>query len=196
MDSKVCTRCKEEKPIGDFHIEKRYGGKPRARCKTCGNSTSAAWRERNAEANAEYLREYYSSNKEALTAYNVKYRGENRETLKARQAEWRRANPSHARVAMAKRRALKLAYQGEAYGHDDVLSLLESQQGQCAYCAVALEDDFHVDHVVPLSRGGGNGADNICLACPPCNFSKGNKLFGLEWCLCVRRKNEQISATA
>ena len=48
------------------------------------------------------------------------------------------------------------------------------------YCWTPLTS-YHVDHVVPLSRGGGNGVDNICLACPSCNSSKNNKLLGLEW---------------
>ncbi|HEX6940448.1 MAG TPA: HNH endonuclease [Longimicrobiales bacterium] len=32
------------------------------------------------------------------------------------------------------------------------------------------------DHVVPLSRGGGNGWDNVLTACSPCNNRKGNRL--------------------
>jgi 5-methylcytosine-specific restriction endonuclease McrA len=32
------------------------------------------------------------------------------------------------------------------------------------------------DHVVPLSRGGGNTWDNVVTACSPCNNRKGNRL--------------------
>ncbi len=32
------------------------------------------------------------------------------------------------------------------------------------------------DHVVPISRGGGNGWDNVVTACSPCNNRKGNRL--------------------
>jgi len=31
-----------------------------------------------------------------------------------------------------------------------------------------------VDHVVPSSMGGGNGMDNLVLACAKCNASKGD----------------------
>ncbi len=32
------------------------------------------------------------------------------------------------------------------------------------------------DHVLPLSRGGGNTWDNVVTACSPCNNRKGNRL--------------------
>jgi len=32
------------------------------------------------------------------------------------------------------------------------------------------------DHVVPLSRGGGNDWGNVVAACSPCNNRKGNRL--------------------
>ncbi len=32
------------------------------------------------------------------------------------------------------------------------------------------------DHVVPLSRGGGNTWENVVTACSPCNNRKGNRL--------------------
>jgi 5-methylcytosine-specific restriction endonuclease McrA len=39
--------------------------------------------------------------------------------------------------------------------------------------------ECHVDHVVPLARGGTHTRDNLATACPSCNISKGTKLgFG------------------
>ncbi len=32
---------------------------------------------------------------------------------------------------------------------------------------------FEIDHIVPLSVGGGTTADNLCLSCPTCNRHKG-----------------------
>jgi 5-methylcytosine-specific restriction endonuclease McrA len=37
-------------------------------------------------------------------------------------------------------------------------------------------DKYHVDHVVPLSRGGSDGPENIVISCPRCNCSKSSKL--------------------
>jgi 5-methylcytosine-specific restriction endonuclease McrA len=42
----------------------------------------------------------------------------------------------------------------------------------CSYCGTTA-GPFDVDHVVPRSRGGTNSADNLVVACAPCNRSKG-----------------------
>lgn len=43
----------------------------------------------------------------------------------------------------------------------------------CDYCDDAVSADFHIDHLLPISRGGINHPDNLCVACPACNFAKG-----------------------
>lgn len=58
--------------------------------------------------------------------------------------------------------------------------LLESQYGLCAYfehCGSFLtETDVHIDHIIPLIRGGTNEDDNLQALCPTCNLRKGGKL--------------------
>ncbi len=49
----------------------------------------------------------------------------------------------------------------------------------CAYCGKPTTNP-HCDHVIPVSRGGTNDADNLVTACARCNLSKGNKRLG-EW---------------
>lgn len=50
----------------------------------------------------------------------------------------------------------------------------------CRWCGAYCKDDYHVDHITPLSRGGSNRIENICIACPKCNLSKGAQTGG-EW---------------
>jgi 5-methylcytosine-specific restriction endonuclease McrA len=40
----------------------------------------------------------------------------------------------------------------------------------CAYCRA--DGDLHIEHVVPISRGGGHALGNIVPACESCNYSK------------------------
>ncbi len=52
---------------------------------------------------------------------------------------------------------------------------------RCQYCArhrseLRGREFLTRDHVVPLSRGGGNGWDNVVTACSPCNNRKGSHL--------------------
>lgn len=53
--------------------------------------------------------------------------------------------------------------------------LLKEQKYKCIACLVDITDTYQVDHIYPLSRGGGNGEDNIQLLCQPCNGRKGAK---------------------
>lgn len=50
---------------------------------------------------------------------------------------------------------------------------------RCVYCGEA-DAEMHIDHVVPISRGGSNEVDNLVAACAACNSSKGDKLPS-EW---------------
>lgn len=52
----------------------------------------------------------------------------------------------------------------------------------CAYCQQPLDDDAHLDHVMPLSKGGTHSADNLVMACGPCNRAKRDTL-PLQWML-------------
>ena len=45
---------------------------------------------------------------------------------------------------------------------DTHATLLQSQNGQCAYCAKAITPRAaHIDHMTPVSRGGSNEHDNL-----------------------------------
>lgn len=56
--------------------------------------------------------------------------------------------------------------------------VFERDGGICRYCAQEVPADaFTLDHIVPLSRGGDDSLSNLCVACRPCNCSKGAALF-------------------
>jgi 5-methylcytosine-specific restriction endonuclease McrA len=72
-----------------------------------------------------------------------------------------------------RRRARKLA-NGGTHTLADVLVQYERQTGKCYYCHVDI-GQYHVDHRVPLYRGGSDGAENLVCACGPCNLRKHTK---------------------
>jgi len=58
---------------------------------------------------------------------------------------------------------------------DDVKLLVWTRDGgACEKCGSAVE--LHFDHIIPLSRGGGDDAENIQLLCRSCNLAKGPRL--------------------
>lgn len=51
-----------------------------------------------------------------------------------------------------------------------------SKSADCAYCGDELTSkSISLDHVVPRSKGGGNGTNNIVAACKTCNNRKADK---------------------
>jgi 5-methylcytosine-specific restriction endonuclease McrA len=56
---------------------------------------------------------------------------------------------------------------------DEIKELIRRQKGRCAYCSKSIRKGYHVDHVIPLARGGSNWITNIAMACARCNTSKG-----------------------
>jgi len=59
---------------------------------------------------------------------------------------------------------------------EDVKLLIWSRDGgSCVRCGA--KSELHFDHIIPMSRGGGDHAENIQLLCRSCNLAKGNRLF-------------------
>lgn len=58
-------------------------------------------------------------------------------------------------------------------------TVLSRDGSSCRYCGNNA-GPFHIDHVVPVSRGGLNDLDNLVVACGPCNSSKRDRPLS-EW---------------
>lgn len=109
---------------------------------------------------------------------------EREQTLQHRRAQarldqknYRKRHPEKIRMRNA---AYSSARTDKSINSDDVAKQLKSQNGLCWWCSKPLGDKWHVDHRIPLTRGGTNTAGNIVIAHPKCNQSKGDKL-PWEW---------------
>lgn len=174
---KICTKCKESKPATNefFGYESKGRGGLRSICKVCRKVET---QERYA-ANPDYNRKYYLANQERLKQRARDFGADHKEEVRARVREWRNNNVERARESKRASVLRRIARKHGAVGNhtaDDVGRQYEAQKGKCYYCGVKVDDAYHVDHVIPLSRGGSNGPENIVIACKNCNQSKGGKL--------------------
>jgi hypothetical protein len=78
-------------------------------------------------------------------------------------------------VHSTNRRARKRSAGGN-FTPKDIQKLYAAQKGLCWWCSCKLSKKYHIDHRIPISRGGTNQLDNICLSCPRCNLTKYNKM--------------------
>jgi 5-methylcytosine-specific restriction endonuclease McrA len=103
------------------------------------------------------------------------YRDGNRDKVRTAVANWAKKNPLKRSVHEAGRRARKRAV-GGSHTAQDILNIYEMQSGRCAYCRVKLKNKYHVDHIIPLAKGGSNDRQNLQILCgPKCNCAKGAK---------------------
>lgn len=52
-------------------------------------------------------------------------------------------------------------------------SIFEKYGGRCAYCGEVLDhNDFTIDHIYPLTKGGSNKGKNLVACCFACNRAK------------------------
>lgn len=59
-----------------------------------------------------------------------------------------------------------------------LIAVMQKSNSTCVACGST--EDLHVDHIIPLSRGGTNDLDNLQMLCSRCNLSKGTKTME-EW---------------
>lgn len=104
------------------------------------------------------------------------YREANPEKRRATCQRWDKANP---KKKLAQRHA-RLAREHGAEGRhtaEDVDRIASVQDHRCNMCACDLREvGQHIDHIIPLSRGGSNWPYNLQLLCGTCNRRNGAKL--------------------
>lgn len=172
----ICRQCRSEKRKREYsesevvRAKNREAGQRRYWADPEGHRAKARAyaKEHSAEA-CERIRKWRENNPERYHA-SLTYRARRDHFASKR---------DYYRAICENRRAQKIGAQGK-YTSKHVTAMLIAQSGRCFYCLAELTDMYHVDHVIPLSRGGSNSPDNLVLACPFCNTSKGNRSLE-EW---------------
>jgi 5-methylcytosine-specific restriction endonuclease McrA len=153
------------------------------------------YREANREKERDYATARYAADPVKARAIAAAYRARHPDKVKAATETYRRANQKKVRQGYreyntTKRRALspdkakeyhrnKTARRKGAEGKvsaADERAQYTRQKGLCFWCGKVVGKTYHVDHVIPLIKGGTNHPTNIVIACPTCNCSKGPKM--------------------
>lgn len=167
---RTCSKCGEEKPTTEFFNERRGRDGLQAHCKLCDKAKAADYRARNPQIVRAANARSRIKNKDARYAYMKRWRAANPEHLRAQIAAWQRANRDAVRVSFSRYRAAKHGVAENTLTLDEWLVVLETWAARCAYCGSP--DKISIDHVIPLSSGGGNTKENVVPACLPCNLKK------------------------
>jgi len=175
--SKICSSCEEDKPLEDFHRHKRGKWGRAERCKICKKQLDAG---------------HYEKNSDTIKAREAKYRKENPEKVKIsqhnkymkRQAEIIANNKAWVKENREKVRGYKRRHQAQYEGlkkekdlSPDYPTVIARDGMFCYLCGEEIVDGkYHVDHIIPITKGGYHAEFNLSVAHDTCNISKQNKL--------------------
>lgn len=141
------------------------------------------WQEKHPEYGTPTRRKWRERHPGKDVARNRARREENPGKARADLANWRAErkakDPVGVKAKTAAGRAKRRALAKNSASHftvADVRRQLAGQKGKCWWCRKKLDAKYHVDHRIPLSRGGDDGPENIVIACVRCNVTKGAKL--------------------
>jgi 5-methylcytosine-specific restriction endonuclease McrA len=188
-DRRLCLECYRQKQRAKYHknidqkraeLRRRYARDIKKR-----RRWAKLYYQNNKQDRLAYARRRYAENKERIDRENKEYAKRNPDRRRAIARKWARNNPEtlkkwcdgnpekrriYASLNQSRRRT-RIKERGK-FTKADIDHILKSQNGRCAYCRSSIKDDYHIDHIKPLAKGGSNWPANIQLCCADCNHSK------------------------
>jgi 5-methylcytosine-specific restriction endonuclease McrA len=121
----------------------------------------------------EQEREYRVNHREKERAAQRTYYLTHQERHRDKNRKWLRTARGKAFVA-ARGHNRRSALIGISMTLDTVLELKSEYSGICPYCNQPIVKG-HIDHIVPVCKGGTNDRENLVWVCRDCNLKKNNK---------------------
>jgi hypothetical protein len=159
-----CSECKQSIRTGRKDAHKQY---------------ARGWHELHHEKQNRRSAEWRDQNKERCSRTGRAYRIAHHDSCVARSRRWKLANPDLVRAnwnrANARRRVLKAnASHGDRRSYQAYTRWVAMvAKIRCYWChKPTTRKTRHMDHIIPLAKGGSHSVGNLCVACVHCNCSK------------------------
>lgn len=179
---KQCATCNELKPATReyFHADKSKKGGLASTCKICARARARLW----GNTHRERRQLWHATHREQANTRSRLWRKKHPEQTKVNNRLWRATHREQQKTHNRNHHARKHGAKG-THNAIDALAQYRRQRGKCYYCnhkmkpygwkeSCALQPTE--DHVIPLSRGGSNGPENLVIACRECNERKHTKM--------------------
>ncbi len=189
--TKTCTACGETKPLDEFHVNNAAKDGHLARCKPCQNAAGRDVHRKRRDAERKYQRTYNQTHREQANRNTRRWRAANPDKRLAGHRDWHARNPGARATYENERRAKKL---GVESARVDRLAVAMRDGWICQICSDSIDPNatylletgkrnpqyLHVDHIIPLSRGGTHTYNNVQATHATCNLKKYNSISDNE----------------
>jgi len=194
LKTKFCNKCKKIKSFSEFFKDKSRKDGYQNICKCCGKKyrqehklVSAKYRQRHRTEIAEYKAKYYQEHKEQITEckakyyqehklekaeYMAKYRQKHKAEITEYKAKYQQEHKLERAARNAKHRANKL---NQTPDNVDFKKIIEFYK-QAQQLTKETNIKYHVDHIIPLSKGGLHHENNLQIITATQNLRKSNKI--------------------
>ena len=172
---KVCKICKAEKATTEFNKCKSNADGLHSYCRECQHEQDRQYRNNSKQNRAAYDKQYRAAHEAEIKARKKEYPYNHREVETARQKRWAVNHPEQRKAARkeSKRKWRDLVMKnGGSYTKEQLHECLAFFGYCCAYSGEPLPAGYHLDHVVPLSKGGTNVIHNIVPCIGRANTTK------------------------
>jgi 5-methylcytosine-specific restriction endonuclease McrA len=114
---------------------------------------------------------------EGWAAYQREYREKTRARRAAVVRKWHADHPGRIRELRRKSQNKRRArIQKLPYEDVDLAVVFERDGGICGICEEPVNENWHLDHIIPLAAGGSHVYENVQVAHPRCNLRKGARV--------------------
>lgn len=191
---KECRICGDWKEYSQYTKHKNSKDGHDSRCKDCRKAYARA----NKEKKSAYMKAYKKANKDKFVESDKKYKQKNKDKVAEYQKEYGRIRDKEKKRQYDK--AFRQSEKGKEVRYRAKLkrrsnenevrftphkrrTIIERDKWTCQCCGVKVHDDkvnnptkAHIDHIVPISKGGNSETGNLRVLCRTCNLSKQNKM--------------------
>lgn len=181
VDHAVCATCKRDLPAEKFYQDKSRPTGLTSRCKICASRAAMSNYSDDRDHRLIVMADYRArpENRARQAEQAQQWADEHRDRVRAAYRRWAQIDPVRARRikrdASETRRTRLLGAFVEVV---DSRVVYERDQGICGICNLPVPwDDLHIDHVIPLSKGGKHSYANVQSAHSLCNFKKGARIL-------------------
>lgn len=172
-------RQREENPEATRDYAKSYREQNAQRCR----DVAKRWRESNQDYLAASKREYARRRPEVGRQSQIKWRSINPEAERAKGKKWALNNSDKRAAGASRRRATQLKATPATFSEFDEFVIQEAHAARLRRQHIT-GYPWHVDHMIPLARGGQHVFSNIQVIPAFMNSSKGARLVltkPFEW---------------